>query len=174
METTVDELEEIAGALLGQGITNHLYFALACPDDDQDAQKAGAVKASALPQVAAVIEESAEEAAARFQWAPPVRFDSTRPLAEQVLAGPRTSADCTVRVQQDGSVLPPRGPAVCAGNLLTDTWEDIWNHPCFERYRERLVMPTRCPDCPGLAICAAACPKDPASWSDDAKDGDQR
>ena len=165
--SNADEADEIASALAEEFVTNLVFFALACPDDDEAAQAAGALPARALPQVALLIEETAEDAYGRYLWAPPVRFDNSRSLAEQGCAGPRTAGDIAIRVAADGAVYPARGPADCAGNILTDTWEQIWGSDCFNRYRERLKAPDRCKDCPDLEICAANCPKDPEGWSDD-------
>jgi radical SAM protein with 4Fe4S-binding SPASM domain len=162
-----DAADEIAFALADIRVTNLVFFALACPDDDNDAQAAGAIPARALPQVAMLIEETAEDTEGRYLWAPPVRFDNSRSLAQQVCAGPRTATDVAIHVAADGIVYPARGPAECAGNLLTDTWQQIWGNDCFVRYRENIKAPDRCPDCPDLEICAAYCPKDPAGWSDD-------
>ncbi len=117
--------------------------------------------------------EAAEDTQARYLWAPPVRFDNSKSLAQQVRAGPRTAGDIAVRVEADGRVFAPRGRD-CAGNLLTESWEDIWNHECFTRYRQRLQAPTRCSDCPDLEICAADCPKDPRGWSDDTQGGEDQ
>ena len=156
-------------SLDGREVTNLSFFAVACPDGDQAAQAAGALPARALPQVAVTITEAAEETAARYLWAPPVRFDPDKSLAAQVQAGPRASGDIAIRVEADGSVFPARGPRVCTGNLLTDAWEAIWNHDCFARYRGRLAAPGRCPECPDLPLCQADCPKDPQAWSDDSE-----
>ncbi len=165
--SNADAADDIAFALAEVRVTNLIFFALACPDDDEEAQAAGAIPARALPQVALLIEETAEDTDGRYLWAPPVRFDNSRSLAEQVCAGPRTAGDIAIRVAADGAVYPARGPADCAGNLLTDSWQRIWGSDCFNRYRERLKAPDRCPDCPDLEICAANCPKDPEGWSDD-------
>jgi radical SAM protein with 4Fe4S-binding SPASM domain len=62
-------------------------------------------------------------------------------------------------------VIPPRGPYHVAGNVLTDSWPYIWSNIAFVRYRERVSAPTRCPDCPGLVICEADCPREPAGWA---------
>jgi len=173
IEANADEVDEMMAALCEQGVTNVICFALACPDDDEQAQAAGALPARALPQVATNIIEAAEDTQARYLWAPPVRFDTSKTLAEQVRRGPRTAGDIAIRVEADGSVLPARGRG-CAGNLMVQAWADIWQHQCFRRYRERLKAPTRCSDCPDLEICVADCPKDPRGWSDDREGGDEQ
>ncbi|HEY3398462.1 MAG TPA: hypothetical protein VGM19_12475 [Armatimonadota bacterium] len=162
-----EALEDTIIAVHRAGVHNLTFFALACPNDDQASQAAGALPARALPQVALTIEETSARVQTRFVWTPPVRFDPGRSLAAQVVAGPRTEGDVAVRVEADGSVLPARGSRECVGNVLSDTWERIWDHACFARYRERLAAPTRCGDCPDLVICATDCPKDPEGWSDD-------
>jgi radical SAM protein with 4Fe4S-binding SPASM domain len=101
----------------------------------------------------------------RFIWQPPLERDPARSLAEQVQQGPRCSGDVAVRVEPDGEVIPARGPYRSAGNILTYEWPRIWNDQAFRQYRERVESPTRCDDCPGLAICAADCPRKQAGWA---------
>ncbi|MGD9495518.1 MAG: hypothetical protein AB7Y46_04310 [Armatimonadota bacterium] len=173
LDDNLMELDQISVALQELGVTNVVGFAIACPDGDEAADAAGALPARAVPQVATTFFELAEQTRGRYLWAPPVRYDPARGLAAQILAGPRTSADVTVRVRADGRVQPPRGAGSC-GDLLAQEWSAIWQHECFRRYRQRLAQPTRCPDCPDLPICAADCPKDPAGWSDDREGGDDR
>lgn len=172
LERNVDQLDEILAALHDEDVHNVSFFAVACPDDDEIARQAGALAAKTLPQVAASLIEAAERANARYLWLPPVRFDNSKSLAEHVKAGPRTDGDGAIRVEKDGRVFAARGPKRPAGNILADPWESIWHSDVLRRYRERLGQPTRCPDCPGLPICAADCPKDLHGWSDDTQGGD--
>ena len=171
MDSNLADMDEMAEALQALGLMNIVGFAIACPDDDEAADEAGALPARALPQVATTFFELAESTSARYLWAPPKRFNHAKPIGEQVLDGPRTSADVSVRVDADGTVWPARG-AESAGNILTNTWAEIWQHPAFERFRERLNAPEKCPDCPDLPICNADCPKDPAGWSDGSEGGE--
>ena len=155
----------------GQGVRNFTFFAIACLDGQEAEDAAGALPARALPQVATLITECAEEAGARFLWAPPVRLDLKRTLAEHVIAGPRAGGEVSIRVEADGTVYAPRGPRHSCGNLLKQPWDAIWRHEAFARYREGVESARRCSVCPGLEICAAGCPKDPSGWSDDTEDG---
>ncbi len=172
LRDNIDGLDTLIAELGERGVSNISFFALACPDDDQVARQAGALPGSTLPQVATTINEATENARVRYLWEPPVRFDATRSLSEHIAAGPRAAGDVAIRVDPDGTVYPARGPRTAAGNLLQDTWEQIWHSPCFTRYRERVAAPTRCADCPDLPICAADCPRDPRGWSDDTTGGD--
>ncbi len=160
--STLDGLNETLAALLDLMVPNVSLFVIATEDDEGDH---GAVSAEAMRQVAAQVEEDADEAQVRYLWEPPVMRNPEQLLSAQVREGPRCSGDAAIRIEPDGSVIPPRGPRRIAGNILRDTWETIWGHEAFRRYRERVEVPTRCDVCPGLAICAADCPREPAGWS---------
>jgi radical SAM protein with 4Fe4S-binding SPASM domain len=148
------------------GVHNYSFFAIAAVDEDDDGNgQSGPLPASAMPQTADLVEEMASQMDVRFVWQPPVERDRTLSLAEQVRQGPRCSGDVAVRIEPDGEVIPPRGPYRSAGNILTQDWNRIWNNQAFRHYRERVERPTRCDDCPGLAICAADCPRKTAGWS---------
>jgi radical SAM protein with 4Fe4S-binding SPASM domain len=161
---TMDTLFETIETLLARGADNLSFVAFASADPEV-ADDRGVFNADAMVQVATTVEETADRTRARFMWNPPVEVDPALSLADQVRAGPRCSGDVAVRVEPDGTVIPPRGPAASAGNLLSDAWADIWNHDVFRIYRERVEAPTRCDVCPGLTICAAACPREPEGWA---------
>lgn len=161
VEANVHALDETLAALNVLGVTNAAFYALAEIEETAD----GALGANALPQAAARVEDAANANNVRYIWQPPVRRNPALTLAAQARLGPRCAGDVSVRLEPDGHIIPPRGPAGSAGNLLTDPWEAIWNHAEFRRYRERLLAPTRCEVCPGLAICAADCPREPAGWA---------
>lgn len=163
VEANLRELDETLAALHVLGVTNAAFFALAEIEETAD----GSLGANALPQAAARVEDAANANDVRYIWQPPLRRNPALTLAAQARLGPRCSGDVSVRVEPDGRVIPPRGPARSAGNLLTDSWESIWNHAEFRRYRERVLASTRCDVCPGLAICAADCPREPAGWSEE-------
>ena len=71
-----------------------------------------------MAQMAATVEEAAEQAEVLYQWQPPVLRRPDLALAAQVRQGPRCSSDVAIRVEPDGAVIPPRGPRRVAGNLL--------------------------------------------------------
>ena len=162
VESTLETIEETLEALAGRGIRNAAFFAVATAEPGPSG---GALAADELVQAARLVEESAEEAEVRYLWYPPLRFDPTRTLGEQVGGGPRSSGDSAVRVEPDGSVIPARGPYRPGGNLFSDDWETIRQSEVFQSYRQRVETDTHCDDCSGLAICAADCPRNPAGWA---------
>jgi len=160
-QDTVPELEATLEALLALQVPNARFYALATELN----AKSGAIPAQAMRQVASQVEEDANEARVRYLWEPPIHINPEISLVDQVRQGPRCASDFAVRITQQGDVIPPRGPFYSAGNLLTDSWEDIWHNKAFQRYRERLGSPTRCVQCPGMAICAADCPAEIDGWT---------
>jgi len=86
-------------------------------------------------------------------------------VAGAIRSGPRAGGDVSIRVSANGDVTAPRGTADVAGNLLADSWDAIWQRPAFDRLRSLVEGESRCDQCPGLSICAATCPADPAGWA---------
>lgn len=171
-DETLGELEEMIELVAGRGVLDVWFYAVACLDGEEAADAAGALPARALPQAATTVFEAAEEFGRRVLWHPPVKFDLRKDLAAHVIDGPRAAGDVAIRVEPDGSVFPARGPRKCAGNLLTQAWDEIWSGECFTRYREQVEAPTQSNACPGLPICEAWPPEDPAGWSDDSTEAE--
>jgi radical SAM protein with 4Fe4S-binding SPASM domain len=132
---------------------------------DAACASSGALLAHELVPAARLVEEAAERFDLRLLWHPTVQFDPAIPLGEQVCRGPRCGGDTAIRVEPDGSVIPARGPFCSAGNLIRDTWETIEQSEIYASYRRRVESDTHCDRCPGLAICAADCPREPAGWA---------
>ena len=161
---TLGGIDQTLQAIARQGLENAHLFAIAGTEAAHGS--AGALLAHELVPAARLVEEAAERRRLRLFWYPTVRFDPAMPLGEQVCRGPRCSGDMAIRVEPDGSVIPPRGPFRAAGNLLTDDWETLQNSEAYGAYRRRLQSDTHCDTCPGLAICAADCPREPAGWAE--------
>jgi radical SAM protein with 4Fe4S-binding SPASM domain len=151
--------------LLDMGVYSTFFFAIAGPDDMSEVDLEGALAASALPQAADLVEELSDFMDVRFIWQAPVMREPDLPIERQVRQGARCSDEISMLVTAEGQVVPPRGPFRSAGNLLSDDWDTIWHHGAFRRYRDRVEQPTRCNDCPGMALCAADCPREMAGWS---------
>jgi len=156
-------IKELLELLESHDVDNVLYYAIT-----SDFHPSGLSPAEII-QAAVNVEELANGSRVRYVWQPPVSRKGDLPVILE--EGPRTAGDLSIRVELDGSVYPPRGPLVAAGNLRTDSWQSIWNHDVFRRYRDRVQAPTRCDICPGLEICAADCPGDRRGWATDSDRG---
>jgi radical SAM protein with 4Fe4S-binding SPASM domain len=144
------------------------------PDEDNEEEAQVPAAASGFPrfysppalrQAAGWVEDVADQRYQQVIWLPPVGRQVNETLADVVRRGPRAGGDVTIRVTAAGQVIPPRGPYRSAGNLLTESWSSIWADSAFDRYREHVELPTRCDQCPGLAICAADCPSEERGWA---------
>ena len=134
------------------------------PPDDLPHESTGGFLAKQLRQLAACIEDLADSRRMQIVWLPPHARAPGEDTLATIRRGPRAGGDVSIRIDASGNVIPPRGPLRSAGNIITDPWESIWDDAGFRRYRGRLTTNTRCAECPGMAICAADCPAETASW----------
>ncbi|MCE9544153.1 MAG: SPASM domain-containing protein [Planctomycetia bacterium] len=170
---TADALPERLKWLNSKRVSNVEVFALAAVDQPASSDTSHIAPptspilffARQLRQVAAEIEQLASRGPATIVWLPPVEVQPGASIDDAVRRGPRCGGDLSIRVEADGTVIPPRGPHEAAGNLLSQSWDEIWRQPALVRYRRRVESATRCDACPGLNICAADCPADPQGWA---------
>jgi radical SAM protein with 4Fe4S-binding SPASM domain len=169
LSSNLDTIDETLSIIEIAGVRNLNFLAIAAPDEMAESKRSGAMPASSMLQLANLVEETANDSDVRFIWQPPLLRDPTQTINHQLRFGARCSSDLAIFVEPGGDVIPPRGPYHSAGNLLDEDWSDIWNDDAFIHFRKRIERPTQCDECPGLAICAADCPKNPKGWSQSPK-----
>jgi len=91
-------------------------------------------------------------------WYTPTQYCSFDPVSLGLGAKGCTAALYNMCVEPDGGVLPCQSYYRPLGNLLTDDWDTIWNHPLAVRLRERQRLPEKCAGCSLLAECGGGCP----------------
>jgi radical SAM protein with 4Fe4S-binding SPASM domain len=64
-------------------------------------------------------------------------------------------------VEPDGSVIPCQSYYESLGNLLTDRWDDIWEHDLCRGIRKKIDIPGECKECERFGVCGGGCP---LSW----------
>ena len=158
--STWKTIERTLQLLDDRGVREVRLFAIACRDD---APLSWAISAGELVAAAHWIEQEAPSHF-NFTWYPPLTFDPLRTLAQQVRRGPRATADA-VRIEPDGRVIPPTGPAVSAGNMLQADWKAIARSEVFGAWERRREAAVRCAECPGLAVCAGGCLRNAGDWA---------
>ncbi|RLB54873.1 MAG: hypothetical protein DRJ42_07800 [Deltaproteobacteria bacterium] len=166
LASILDDLDDLGEALRGQRIGAMVAYAIA--DEVGEGRVLAALE---LPQVATTLEEEAEHFGENLVWAAPEERDDSVSLVDQVKRGPRAAGEACIRIEADGRVIAPTGPADAAGNLLTDPWEKIWANAAFEHWRESVDDPERCAACPEISLCAGGCPKDRTTWATPARTG---
>ena len=70
-----------------------------------------------------------------------------------------SAAAHNMTIQPDGTVLPCQSWPETVGNILTDPWDSIWNHPICVKLR-RGQPPQECRGCAHEDACAGGCPLD--------------
>jgi radical SAM protein with 4Fe4S-binding SPASM domain len=158
--STWKTIERTLQLLDNRRIRDVRIFAVACREDEPSSW---ALSPGELMEAATRI-EAFPRGEMNITWYPPLKFDPSRTLAEQVRRGPRAANDA-VRIEPDGRVLPPIGPAVSGGNLLQDEWKPIARSEVFRAWKRRDAA-ARCGECPGLAVCAQGCLREAGNWSD--------
>ncbi len=161
---TLAALDDTLAAIAQHGVLNVGLFAIATTEAAH--QASGALLADELVQVAALAEEAAEKHRLRLLWFPTVHYHPQLHLGDQICRGPRASGDSSIRVDPDGCVFPARGPYHSPGNIVKQSWETIAKQAAYVDYKRRLESDTHCPTCPGLAVCAADCPRNPQGWAE--------
>ncbi|MBX3420146.1 MAG: SPASM domain-containing protein [Pirellulaceae bacterium] len=176
---SVDVFEVELDRVTQRGIEYVEVFAIAQPlapspatavvaDSSDSSQPPTAFQAQAMRQLAGWIEDVADSRQVNIIWLPP--HSSRSPLTADRIgrllrAGPRAGADISIRVAAAGQVYPPRGERVAVGQIHLQPWQQIWNHPSFQRFREMVDRNEHCQKCTFMTVCAAHCPADPAGWA---------
>ncbi|MGO9109970.1 MAG: radical SAM protein [Thermoguttaceae bacterium] len=159
--STWKTIERTLQLLDDRGVREVRFLAVACRDVEPSSW---AISASELVAAARWIEHSASDQT-KFSWHPPLKFDPLRTLAQQVRRGPRAAADA-LRIEPDGRVILPIGPAISAGNMLQDDWKPIARGELLRAWKRRREAAVRCAECPGLAACKEGCLRDSANWAE--------
>jgi len=136
-------------------------WAIVCRDDEPSSW---ALSPGELTQAAKWIEAHARREMA-FAWYPPLRFKPSRTLAHQVRHGPRAALDA-VRIEADGSIIPPIGAAIAGGKVSQNDWKLIARSEVFRAWKRQREAPRRCEQCPGLAACTGGCLRDEGNWAE--------
>ena len=159
---SIERIEATLESLQEHGVNAVTMFAIA---EEEEIEPSGGVKAGALRQALVTAEELCDRLHINLVFAPPVERDPSEPLEVQVRRGPRAAGEASIRVEPDGSVIPPHGPPDSVGNILTQPFGEIWKHEAFKHLRESVTEPEPCEECPGLVSCMTGCPVDPAIWA---------
>lgn len=99
-----------------------------------------------------------EAAGQRMIWYTPTAYCQFNPLDHGLGVKGCTAALYNMCVEPDGGVLPCQSYYQQLGNLRTDPWSSIWNHPLSVQLRERRGLPDECDLCGLRFECGGGCP----------------
>lgn len=105
--------------------------------------------------------EVADKLGVSFQWYSPTCYhQGVNPVDLGFGIKACSAAAHNMTIQPDGTVLPCQSWPDTVGNILTDEWDSIWQHPTCLKLRNHLLMPKECSDCEFKQACGGACPLD--------------
>ncbi len=95
-----------------------------------------------------------EAAGQRLIWYTPTQYCGFDPNELELGVKSCTAARYNLCIEPNGAVLPCQSYYEPIGNLLTDRWENIWNHPLALRLRERQYLrePAWAVKCAGFRV----------------------
>jgi radical SAM protein with 4Fe4S-binding SPASM domain len=134
-----------------------------------------AIPVDELPAVLVQIRDRAAQRGMRFLWYTPTEYCRLSPVELEIGARRCNAGESTLCVEPNGDVLPCQSYYVAAGNLLRDSWEQIYQSELFRRFRDRQSAPQSCGlpepcwDCPDLPLCGGGCPLDREAETDAAR-----
>jgi radical SAM protein with 4Fe4S-binding SPASM domain len=99
-----------------------------------------------------------EEEGLRFIWYTPTMYCKFNPLDLHLGIKQCTAGRFNMCIEPNGDVLPCQSYYESVGNILTDDWETIWNHPTLEGIRNREFIMEECKTCDLLDLCGGGCP----------------
>ncbi len=91
-------------------------------------------------------------------WYTPTQYCKFDPTANNLGVKGCTAALYSMCIESNGNVLPCQSYYHPLGNMLTDSWDSIWNHPLSVQLRERKNLPAKCETCSVVAECGGGCP----------------
>lgn len=104
------------------------------------------------------IRDKAQQLSLKFLWYTPTQYCRLDPVQLGLGVKSCTAAMINMCVGPNGQVYPCQSYFESIGNILTDKWEQIWNHPIAAKIRNREYVEPKCNDCPQLQVCGGGCP----------------
>jgi len=108
-----------------------------------------------------ILDIATQKTAARGQkliWYTPTQYCEFDPTASNLGVKGCTAALYSMCIEPNGDVLPCQSYYHPLGNILTSSWDSIWNHKLSVQLRERKNLPEKCETCSLLSECGGGCP----------------
>jgi radical SAM protein with 4Fe4S-binding SPASM domain len=113
---------------------------------------------SELAAVMTKLKAIAEESGVKVIWYTPTPYHEFNPINFGLGIKQCTACSLNMAIEPDGAVLPCQSYYKPLGNILTDPWENIWNHELCKSIRERKYLDGECLECGMREVCGGGCP----------------
>ncbi len=97
----------------------------------------------------------------RLIWYTPTQYCHFDPMELDLGIKGCTAALYNMCVESDGAVIPCQSYYHPLGSLLTDAWDQIWEHELSLSLRQRHYVSQKCGDCVLIGECGGGCPLTP-------------
>lgn len=94
----------------------------------------------------------------RLIWYTPTQYCHFNPMQMGLGVKGCSAALYNMCIEPDGTVIPCQSYYSGLGNILSDKWDTIWEHPLAMDLRKRNLAPDECRDCSLLQECGGGCP----------------
>lgn len=105
--------------------------------------------------------ETARGVGVKLEWYTPTCYKQFNPLEFGFGVKACSAAQYNMTIEPDGSVIPCQSWfQEKLGNILKDSWNDIWHHPIATGFRDKAYLKGRkeCEGCEYLHQCYGGCP----------------
>jgi len=116
------------------------------------------LRQSELQPILDIATKKTAERGQRLIWYTPTQYCEFDPTANNLGVKGCTAALYSMCIESNGNVLPCQSYYHPLGNMLTDSWDSIWNHKLSVQLRERQNLPAKCETCSLVAECGGGCP----------------
>ncbi len=111
-----------------------------------------------LQAILDVAVQKTESHGQRLIWYTPTQYCRFDPTLSNLGVKGCTAALYSMCIESNGDVIPCQSTYRSLGNIQTNSWENIWNHPLSRQLRERHNLPVKCNGCPIVSECGGGCP----------------
>jgi len=116
------------------------------------------LKENELQPILDIATRKTSERGQKLIWYTPTQYCEFDPTANNLGVKGCTAALYSMCIESNGNILPCQSYYHALGNMLTDSWDSIWNHPLSVQLRGRKNLPAKCGTCPVVAECGGGCP----------------
>jgi radical SAM protein with 4Fe4S-binding SPASM domain len=111
-----------------------------------------------LPPLLEEARQRTEEYGQRLIWYTPTQYCHFDPIQMELGVKACTAALYNMCIEPDGAVIPCQSYYQSLGNILSESWDSIWNHELAIWLRERHFAPEECQNCVVFNECGGGCP----------------
>lgn len=111
-----------------------------------------------LEPILEMVRQKTQDYGQRLIWYTPTQYCHFDPVQMELGVKGCTAAMYNMCIEPNGDVIPCQSYYQPVGNILQNTWDEIWNHELSVWLRERKYVPDKCIECSILGECGGGCP----------------